>query len=246
MLPLDPIYDERGLLGFTLHPDSANNGRAFVHYSAPLRDSAPEGFDHTSVVSELQLGDGGSAATERNILQVDQPQSNHNGGAIAFGPDGYLYLTFGDGGNADDVGLGHVDDWYEVNEGGNGQDRSANLLGSILRIDVNGAEPYAIPPDNPFAGAELPEIWAYGNPFQLAFDRGGSGQLFVGDVGQNLWEEGAHRHRGRELRLERRSGADLGEFVLGLAEDAAGELYVLTTEVGAPSGTSGKVYRIEP
>jgi LPXTG-motif cell wall-anchored protein len=123
--------------------------------------------------------------SERILLQVDQPQLNHDGGQIAFGPDGFLYIPLGDGGDANDTGLGHNP------EIGNGQDTSV-LLGSILRIDVNGGDPYGIPADNPFVGQESrDEIFAYGfrNPYRIAFDAGGSQQLFVGDAGQNQWEE---------------------------------------------------------
>jgi len=188
-------FDERGLLGFDFHPEFADNGRFFVYYSAPLRDEAPDDFNHTSRVSEFQVSEDDAnladADSEQVILEVDEPQFNHNGGQIVFGPDGYLYIALCDAGNADDVGVGHVEDWYEVNEGGNGQDIEENLLGSILRIDVDGDAPYAIPEDNPFADSAMPEIWAYGfrNPFRMSFDSGGDEQLFVGDVGQNLWEE---------------------------------------------------------
>jgi glucose/arabinose dehydrogenase len=98
----------------------------------------------------------------------------------------------GDGGGANDVGLGHVEDWYAGNAGGNGQDVTANLLGSVLRIDVDGGAPYGIPPDNPFAASPgLDEVWAYGfrNPYRMSFDMGGGHDLFVADVGQLLWEE---------------------------------------------------------
>lgn len=86
------------------------------------------------------------------ILEIDRPQSNHEGGTIAFGPDGYLYISIGDGGGAHDIGPGHVEDWYDINEGGNGQDIEANLLGNILRIDNNTGSTYGIPSDNPFVG----------------------------------------------------------------------------------------------
>src|SRR5688572_12634217 len=125
-------------------------------------------------------------------LQVDHPQANHNGGTIAFGPDGYLYISIGDGGGRDDEGLGHVEDWYLDNAGGNGQDITQNLLGNILRIDVDRGAPYAIPADNPFVGkAGLDEIYAYGlrNPYRMAFDPGGSHILLSMDAGQELWEE---------------------------------------------------------
>lgn len=200
MVDVNEDYDERGLLGLAFHPDFASNGRFFVYYSAPLRAEAPQGWDHTSHISEFTVSadnpDTADPNSERVLLQVDQPQSNHNGGQIAFGPDGYLYIPLGDGGEADDIGLGHVEDWYDVNSGGNGQDLAQNLLGSILRIDVdnegaNGTA-YAIPADNPFVGqAGAEEIWAIGfrNPYRLSFDIGGDNALFVSDAGQNLWEE---------------------------------------------------------
>jgi glucose/arabinose dehydrogenase len=189
MVELHSSYDERGLLGLAFHPDYAQNGRLFVYYSAPPRDGAPEGWDHTSHISEFAVSDDdpdrADADSERIVMQVDQPQSNHNGGQIAFGPDGYLYIPLGDGGAADDVGMGHSP------EIGNAQDTS-NLLGSILRINVDEGNPYSIPEDNPFDGeAGLEEIWAYGlrNPYRVAFDAGGDNQLFAADAGQNRWEE---------------------------------------------------------
>ena len=116
---------------------------------------------------------------------------------MAFGPrDGYLYISIGDGGGADDVGLGHVEDWYAANEGGNGQDIQQNLMGDILRIDVDSGAPYGVPADNPFTGTPgcadgCDETWAYGfrNPYRFSFDMGGSRDLLVGDAGQELWEE---------------------------------------------------------
>lgn len=109
----------------------------------------------------------------------------------------YPYIPLGDGGGANDVGLGHVADWYEFNVGGNGHNLDDNLLGSILRIDVDeegtGDRPYGISADNPFVDSEeiAPETWAYGfrNPFRISFDMGGNNDLFVGDAGQNRWEE---------------------------------------------------------
>ncbi len=189
MVGLSPSYDERGLLGLAFHPNYAENGRFFVYYSAPLRGDAPEGWDHTSHVSEFRVSEEdpnrADPNSERVILQVDQPQSNHVAGQITFGPDGYLYIPLGDGGAANDRGPGHTP------ELGNGQDTS-NLLGSILRIDVDGGDPYGIPDENPFTGEDgRAEIYAYGlrNPYRIAFDAGGEQRLFVGDVGQNLWEE---------------------------------------------------------
>jgi glucose/arabinose dehydrogenase len=194
MVELDPNYDERGLLGMALHPDYANNGRFFVAYSAPLRDEAPDTWNHTMNISEFQVSlenpDVADASSERLILAIDEPQGNHNVSTLAFGPDGYLYMGVGDGGGANDVGEGHVDDWYAVNEGGNGQDIVQNLLGSVLRIDVSTTEGYAIPSDNPFIEHEgMDEIYAYGfrNPYRFSFDS--EWGLILGDVGQGLWEE---------------------------------------------------------
>lgn len=202
MVALNPGYDERGLLGLAFHPDFRTNGLFYVYYSAPLRAGAPAGFNHTSHVSEFRASPSASstadAASERVVLRVDQPQSNHNGGTLAFGPDGFLYISLGDGGGRDDEGVGHVDDWFAGNAGGNGQDITQNLLGSILRIDVNGT-PYTVPSSNPFVGRDgLDEIWAYGfrNPYRFSFDMGGSNDLLVGDAGQDLWEEISRVTRG--------------------------------------------------
>lgn len=196
MVGLQSGYDERGLLGLAFHPDYRENGFFYVYYSAPLRPGAPQGWNHTSHLSRFTVSEGNDdladPGSEQVLLQVDQPQSNHNGGKVAFGPDGYLYVALGDGGGANDVGTGHVDDWYEVNRGGNGQNVTDSLLGAILRIDVDGEDSYAVPEDNPFVGREgLDEVWAYGlrNPYRFAFDAGGDHRLFVADVGQNLWEE---------------------------------------------------------
>ncbi len=197
MVTLTPPYDERGLLGMAFHPEYATNGRFFVYYSAPLQPGAPAGWAHTNVLAEFQVSDDPLVAdpeSEREILAIDWPAGNHDGGTVAFGPDdGYLYLSLGDGGGFHDSAAGHVDDWYGFNAGGNGQDIEANLMGSILRLDIDVADaPYRIPPDNPFVDAPgLDEIYAYGfrNPYRFAFDPGGDHRLFAGDAGQNLWEE---------------------------------------------------------
>jgi glucose/arabinose dehydrogenase len=172
---------EQGLLGLAFHPNFATNGRLFVDYT--------RAGDGATVVSELTaLAGHGSAdpVSEKILLIISQPYANHNGGQIAFGPNGYLYIGMGDGGSGGDP---H----------GNGQNRQV-LLGKILRIDVNGTpapgKAYAIPNANPYAaggmspGGGLPEIWAYGlrNPWRFSFDRG-TGDLYIGDVGQNAWEE---------------------------------------------------------
>ena len=193
LVTLNTGGDERGLLGLAFHPDYATNGRFFVYYSAPLRVGGTG--SHTNQVSEFQVDPGNPNLADPNsekvIIQIDHPQTNHNAGPILFGPDGYLYIAQGDGGGSGDKSTGHVADWYLVNAGGNGQDNEANMLGAILRIDVDNGDPYAIPPDNPDISTNFPEIWAFGfrNPYRMAFDPGGTNELFVADVGQNLWEE---------------------------------------------------------
>jgi glucose/arabinose dehydrogenase len=199
IVPLSPGYDERGLLGLAFHPDFKKNGRFFVYYTAPPRAGGPEPgalWNNLSRISEFRVSalnpNLADMTFERPILELNDPQSNHNGGTIAFGDDGYLYIAIGDGGGANDVGPGHVEDWYTVNRGGNGQDVEANLFGNFLRLDVNHGRPYGIPHDNPFVGRRgLDEIYAYGfrNPFRFSFDMGGSHQLIAGDAGQLLYEE---------------------------------------------------------
>ncbi|WP_439027269.1 PQQ-dependent sugar dehydrogenase [Haloarchaeobius sp. DT45] len=186
-------YEERGLLGLAFHPDYEENGRVFARYSAPRRSGTPSNYSHTFVLAEF-TADGESAPTntERTVLEIPQPQANHNAGAIVFGPDGYLYVATGDGGGAGDRGLGHVSDWYDAVAGGNGQDVTENLLGSVLRIDVDGESDehaYAIPDDNPLVGREgLDEHYAWGfrNPWRMSF---AGEDLLVADVGQNRYEE---------------------------------------------------------
>jgi len=164
---------ERGLLGLAFHPNYAQNGWFYVHYT----DN-----DGNTVVARYQRSpddpDQAVYDSEQVLLTVDQPFSNHNGGMLAFGPDGYLYLGLGDGGSANDPG-------NRAQDGG-------TLLGKILRLDVDGGSPYAIPPDNPFVNEPevRDEIWALGlrNPWRFSFDRE-TGDLYIGDVGQNAWEE---------------------------------------------------------
>lgn len=200
LVTLNPNNDERGLLGLAFHPQYASNGKFYVYYSAPPRPGAPVGgtaWNNLSVLSEFMVSGSdknmANAASERFLMQLDDAQGNHNGGTLAFSPaDGYLYLTIGDGGGANDVGVNHVTDWYLTNGGGNGQDVENNLYGNVLRIDVDGGNPYSIPADNPFVDKPgLDEIYAYGlrNPYRFSFDRGGDHDLLMGDVGQVLYEE---------------------------------------------------------
>ena len=158
--------NEQGLLGLAFHPQYAQNGRFFVNYT----DN--NGHD---VIARFQVsGDPNIAEpnSEVKLLNVDDPFPNHNGGVLAFGPDGYLYAGLGDGGSQGDPF-------------GNAQNTGV-LLGKILRLDVDSAEPYAVPSDNPFGN----EVWAYGlrNPWRFSFDKL-TGDLYIGDVGQNTWEE---------------------------------------------------------
>jgi glucose/arabinose dehydrogenase len=169
---------ERGLLGLTFSPDGK---QLYVNYTDTNGDTQ---------IDELTMqGKVADPASRRNVLEVDQPQPNHNGGQLAFGPDGYLYIGLGDGGASGDVGAGHA-------PGGNGQSLET-LLGKVLRIDPTPSADaaYTVPPDNPFVGdADVrPEIWAYGlrNPWRFSFDRE-SGDLWIGDVGQDEFEEIDH------------------------------------------------------
>lgn len=173
------LSSEQGLLGLAFHPNYATEGASgegqfYVNYTDLGGDTHVARF---SVMPDDPYRAGPDS--EVQYLFVDQPFPNHNGGMLAFGPDGYLYVGLGDGGSANDP----------LNAG---QDRM-NLLGKVLRLDVDAtADAYAIPESNPFAGATdaLPEIWAYGlrNPWRFSFDRA-TGDLYIADVGQNQWEE---------------------------------------------------------
>jgi glucose/arabinose dehydrogenase len=193
LIVLGPSPDERGLLGLAFHPDYASSGKFYVYYAGPLRPTGPDGWDHTNFVAEYRVSaniDQADPSSGRIVLAQDHPQGNHNGGTIAFGSDGYLYISIGDGGGGNDNGAGHVQDWYADNEGGNGQDITENLLGNILRIDVNTEVGYSIPSDNPFVGEEgLDEIYAYGlrNPYRFSF--ASDNRLILADAGQELYEE---------------------------------------------------------
>ena len=206
---------ERGLLGLDFHPDFASNGRFYVNYTAANTSPFATG---TTVIAEFQLsGDVNVAdpASERIIMTVTQDFSNHNGGDIHFGPDGYLYIGMGDGGSGNDpCNRAQTLDPASLVTAGQLQQRRLNdslaLLGKMLRIDVDNTTPagsnqlcaanadgsaeYAIPADNPFLGNDpdnaCDEVWAYGlrNPFRFSFDRF-TGDMLIGDVGQGLWEE---------------------------------------------------------
>jgi glucose/arabinose dehydrogenase len=162
---------ERGLLGLAFHPKYKETGYFYVNYTDNNGNTVISRF---KVTSDLNIAD---PASEKKLLGVQQPFPNHNGGSVVFGPDGYLYLGLGDGGSQGDP---H----------GNGQS-TKTLLGKILRIDIDHGDPYAIPADNPFAsGGGNAEIWAYGlrNPWRFSFDPA-TGDLYIGDVGQDIWEE---------------------------------------------------------
>ena len=175
---------ERGLLGLAFHPRYAENGRFFVNYTDRAGDTH---------IAEFRASPGSDTAdpgTERELLFVRQPFANHNGGGLAFGNDGRLYIGLGDGGSGGDPF-------------GNGQDLGTPL-GKILRIDVDAGTPFAVPSDNPFLATTgaFPAVWAYGlrNPWRFSFDRA-TGDLLIGDVGQNAFEEvdvGLFSRRGGE------------------------------------------------
>ncbi|CAM2929470.1 PQQ-dependent sugar dehydrogenase [Halobacterium salinarum] len=185
-------YEERGLLGLAFHPDFEADRRVFARYSAPATVDTPPNYSHRFVLSSFRVTEGSADPdSETRLLELPQPQANHNAGSVAFGPDGFLHVGTGDGGGANDVGTGHVADWYDAIDGGNGQDVTENLLGSVLRIDVDadGDQPYGIPEDNPLVGRPgLDEQYAWGfrNPWRFSFT---DGDLYVADVGQNRFEE---------------------------------------------------------
>ncbi len=172
--------NERGLLAIAFHPGFMQNGRFFVHYTA----NGTTASSGSTVVSEFAAtGDTADPSTEKVLLTQAQPESNHNGGTIEFGPDGMLYIGLGDGGGAGD----------QHGNPGNGQSTDT-LLGKILRIDVDGAKAsgkeYGIPAGNMTGSGVAPELWAYGlrNPWRSTFDAC-TGDFYIGDVGQNAWEE---------------------------------------------------------
>ncbi len=190
----DQGANEQGLLGLAMHPRFKENGEFFVSYT--------QRSDDRSIIARYRVSPNNPNQADPNseeiLMEVEQPYKNHNGGSIEFGPDGYLYISFGDGGLRNDPK-------------GNGQNRS-QLLGSVLRIDVNKKSDglkYGIPADNPFVGQSgvRPEIYAYGfrNPWRIAFDKK-SGRLWCGDVGQELWEEIDVIEKGRNYGWSQREG----------------------------------------
>jgi glucose/arabinose dehydrogenase len=211
--------NEQGLLGLAFHPHFAETGWFYVNYTGPAGDT---------VIARFAVSpDSGRAdpASETRLLTIDQPYANHNGGGLAFGPGGYLYIGTGDGGSGGDPL-------------GNGQSLNT-LLGKILRLDVDEGAPYAIPPDNPFAerAEARQEIWAFGlrNPWRLAFDPA-TADLFIGDVGQGDWEEVNFQAGGSP------GGANYGwnvrEGLHAFTGDAAPEMIDPVAEYGHDQGCS--------
>jgi glucose/arabinose dehydrogenase len=220
MVALLQAFDERGLLGLAFHPDFATNGLFYVNYSAKLRPGSPFTGEtaYTRRLSEFRVSaadpNRADAASERILLELDWVNRKHNGGGLAFGPDGYLYLGLGDGGGVHGVPDIYVapagdisdpnrhieeipEDPFRIPARFHAYDRYAQdlslLYGKILRIDVDRGQPgYAIPRTNPFRGKDLgrEEIYAWGfrNPFRIAFDRAGTGDLFVSGVAESFWE----------------------------------------------------------
>lgn len=220
MVPLLEAFDERGLLGLAFHPNFAENGLFYVNYSAKPRPESPfrGGTAYTRRLSEFQVSaadpNRADPASERVLLEIDWVNRKHNGGGLAFGPDGYLYLGLGDGGGVHGVPDVYVpppadsddpyrhaeeipEDPFKIPERFHKYDRYAQdtslLYGKILRLDVDHGHPgYAIPPTNPFRGNEKgrDEIYAWGfrNPFRMTFDRAGNGDLFVSGVAESFWE----------------------------------------------------------
>lgn len=227
-------FQEAGLLGMAFHPGFPTTPYVYLSYTG--------GGALTSFVARFELDGTGQAldaASEIVLLQIAQPQGNHNGGDLAFGPDGALYASFGDGGGSGDPGE-------------NAQD-TTNLLGTIVRIDVDGAAPYEIPGDNPFAGAALcgqlptgaqcPEIFAWGfrNPWRMSFDAVG-GDLWLGDVGQGDWEEIDRVELGGNYGWNDREGAHCFDPPAGCADTFTEPVTEYDHSVGQ-SVTGGYVYR---
>ncbi len=363
MIPLgifgQGTYDERGFLGLAFHPNYATNGLLYTYTSEPFDANNPADFstmpqgtdpNHVSAIVEWHVANPSNPKatvdpnSARVLMRIDQPQFNHNGGCMNFGPDGMLYIALGDGGNADDQDTG-TDPFGVRVKGhgctGNGQNINT-ILGGMVRIDPTGNNSangqYGIPADNPFVNANgVDELYAYGmrNPFRFSFDSA-TGAMYVADVGQNDVEEinivesgrnygwnlregsfrfvrngarsgyaatpdgmidpgltdpiaeydhdegiaiqggfvyrgsampaldGAYifaefgqqfNNDGRLFHLDANNGiqefriAGGGEvdfFILGMGQDASGEVYALANNTGIPDGTTGKLVRLAP
>ncbi|KAM6202879.1 HHIP-like protein 1 [Rhynchocyon petersi] len=236
--------DERGFLGLAFHPRFRHNGKLYVYYSVG------SGFDEWIRISEFRLSEDDVNSvdhrSERIILEIEEPASNHNGGQLLFGDDGYLYIFTGDGGMAGDP----------FGKFGNAQNKSS-LLGKVLRIDVDRTDrgvPYRIPPDNPFVRdpAARPEVYALGvrNMWRCSFDRGdpatgaGRGRLFCGDVGQNKFEEVDLVERGRNYGWRAREGFECYDRKLcaNASLDDVLPIFAYPHKMGK-SVTGGYVYR---
>jgi len=232
---VDSAPSEAGLLGMAFHPDFSMNGEVYLSYTRSIAVLE-------SVVSRFVVDPATGAldeSSEEVLLSVPQFAGNHNGGNIAFGPDGFLYFGLGDGG-----GSGDPQD--------NGQD-TTNLLATISRIDVDSATPYAIPAGNPFAGntecqqgagtADCPEIFAWGfrNPWRFSFDRE-TGELWVGDVGENSWEEVNRVLVSENYGWSQREGAHCFDPPAGCSTDNVDPITEYPHDVG-DSVTGGYVYR---
>jgi uncharacterized repeat protein (TIGR03806 family) len=232
---------EAGLLDMAFHPDYPQDPRVFLLYNV-------KGFDYRLQVTSVETRDGGATldlTTEKVLMTIDKPESNHNGGHLAFGPDGYLYIGTGDGGGAGD----------EHGDTGNGQ-RLTTLLGKMLRIDIDGAAPYVIPSTNPFAANPVcpaagrstgtcPEIFAYGlrSPWRWSFDRVG-GTLWLGDVGQSTWEEINKIVSGRNYGWRCREGtSNYKPTTPGCAGATFEDPFIAYGRAEGRSVTGGYVYR---
>jgi len=229
--------NEEGLLGWAFHPNFKTNGKFYVYYTTTQRP-------HVSVISQFNVKaddpNQGDPTSEVELMRIQQPFWNHNGGTLVFGPDGYLYIGLGDGGKANDPLK-------------SGQDLS-KLLGSILRIDVNqasGDKAYSIPTDNPLVGQQgvWPEIYAWGlrNVWRMAFDPA-TGDLWAGDVGQNEWEEVDVIRKGGNYGWSLREGSH--SFTLGGGKGSGPRADLIEPLVEYPhtddwgkSVTGGAVYR---
>ena len=214
--------NEQGLLGLAFHPQYQENGRFFVNYTDTRGDT---------VIARFQVSDDPNVVdpnSEVPLFGYDQPYANHNGGAMVFGPDGYLYIGSGDGGSQGDPN-------------GNAQNTGV-MLGKILRVDVDSTDPVGVPPDNPFGN----EVWAYGlrNPWRISFD-GANGDLYIGDVGQGNWEEidflPAGSPGGANFGWDHREGAH--DYEGGGPEGMIDPVAEYSHPEGGCSVTGGYVYR---